>query len=348
MFDANEIGLDWKGVLQDLSMIPYAKTAFATIDGRLKDHTGSTTRCHILIEETIIDTSMGKLVWAKRCVKASEASKDVLVKQPISQKHAKQEAVIQWLVQKTLQTKNLGDHCPSVIDVFTKSNNIWFSMTPIYSAPIFETYMNSLPEWNKKDRTNGLALLKIISQVAMCCFVLENQIGFNHRDLKPNNILIKTDQVSPHILEWKDSKNHINICVAPSPKAVIVDFGFSCLGPRGQAWIQSGDGILTPLDSCPKMGRDIFMLLVFLIWREDVRNSLIDSHLEFFKSSLHLTKERWFQMMNLNRDPSNWIYMLITERGFQCPALDPWVWLELCASKFPEVVSIETRSSSSS
>jgi hypothetical protein len=118
----------------------------------------------------------------------------------------------------------------------------------------------------------------------------------------------------------------------------MVDFGFSCLGPGRIPWIQSGDNILPPFDACPKVGRDIFMLLVFLLWNKDVRNSLIEKHLEFFKASLRLTTDRLEQMMSMNQNPSEWIYILITERGFQCPALDPLAWLKLCAEHFPEIV----------
>ena len=344
MFDASEIGLDWKGNLNELYKVPQSRTAFATIDGRLKDHTGSSTRCYMLIEDTIIDTSMGKLVWARRKMQLNHKYKDFLVKCPISQKHSKQEAIIQWLVHKSLSSYNLGNHCPNVIDIFTRSNSTWFSMTPIYNAPVFDTYLQSLPDWNTPHKSNGLAVINIVAQVALCSYVLEREIGFNHRDLKPNNILVKVDRVEEHILRWKN----LDIFIAASPTAVIVDFGFSCLGPGKLSWIQSGDGVLPPLDSCPKVGRDIFMLLVFLIWREDVRNSLLESHIELLQSSLRLTKERWLQMMNVNHDPSSWIYMLITEQGFQCPALDPWTWLEFCASKFPDIVLINKHSSSSS
>jgi serine/threonine protein kinase len=210
-------------------------------------------------------------------------------------------------------------------------------MEPVYNAPILDIYIQSLPTWGTPSAENGRSLIKILSQIAMCCFVLERDIGFNHRDLKPDNILVKTDCIQTHSLKWK---NELEIKIGSSPTAVIVDFGFSCLGPGKEPWIQAGDGVLTPLDSCPKVGRDIFMLLVFLLWRQDVRQSLTDDHLDFFKSSLRLTTGRLSQMMNMNRNPGNWIYMLITEKGFQCPALDSIVWLECCSKKFPDIVSI--------
>ena len=330
MFDANEIGLHWIGTLETLSTVPRAKCSYLMASGTLKDHTGK-ERCSLILEQVIADNTLGKLAWAKR------SDIDVLVKKPVSQGHCKQEAVIQWLVNRSLAKHKLGEHCPRVLDIFSKSQSTWFSMEPVYSAPIMNTYLKSLSKWAKPDKENGSMLLNILAQIAMSCFVLERTIGFNHRDLKPDNILIKLDSFKEHVLEWK---GEFEVHIAPFYTAVMVDFGFSCLGPGKQPWIQSGDGILPPFDACPKVGRDIFMILVFLLWDEDVRNSLTREHLEFFKASLHLTTERLSQMMGLNKNPSDWIYTLITERGFQCPALDPLVWLKSCAEHFPDIVSI--------
>lgn len=336
MYDAREIGLQWHGSLDKLSTVPSARCAFLTLDGRLKEHTG-TNRCYLMIEDIIADGTFGKLAWAKRRVNSGEIV-DYLVKRPKSQNQTKQEAVIQWLVNKSLSAHGFGIHCPRVLDVFHNSNSIWFSMEAIYNAPILDIYMESLPNWNCQHPENGKALLKIISQVALCCHILEKDIGFNHRDLKPDNIMVKTDRIQKHILKWK---NEFEVTIDTSPSAILVDFGFSCLGPGTQPWIEAGDGILAPFDACPKVGRDVFMLLVFLLWRRDVRASLSEVHLEFFKSSLRLTTGKLSQMMNMDRDPSGWIYMLITERGFQCPALDPLIWLKSCAEHFPDLVSIK-------
>jgi len=336
MYDASEIGLNWKGSLETLSTVPQSKCAISTSDGNLKDYTGK-FRCTLNVEETIADNTLGKLAWAKR------SKVDVLVKRPISQIHGKQEAVIQWLVNKSLTEYNLGEHCPRVFDVFVLSNTIWFSMEPIYNAPILDTYLKSIPTWSKQDPENGKTLLKILSQIAISCVVLEKTIGFNHRDLKPDNILVKLDSFKTHSLKWN---NEFEINIAQSHTAIMVDFGFSCLGPGKFPWIQSGDGVLPTFDSCPKTGRDIFMILVFLLWRKDIRDSLTKEYLDFFMCSLHLTTEKFNDMMNLNSNPSNWIYILITERGFQCPALDPLTWLKTCAKVFPEIVSFRSVSSS--
>ena len=96
VFDASEIGLDWRGSLQNLASVPQSKCSLASSDGRLKDHTGK-YRCELIVEETIADNTLGKLVWAKRRSQNSEEYVDHLVKRPVSQAHAKQEAVIQWL-----------------------------------------------------------------------------------------------------------------------------------------------------------------------------------------------------------------------------------------------------------
>jgi len=127
---------------------------------------------------------------------------------------------------------------------------------------------------------------------------------------------------------------------------VLVDFGFACLGPGRLPWIQAGDDVLSSFDACPRVGRDIFMLLAFLLWKKDIRESLTDEYLEFMRSSLRLSAERWSQIIQINTNPIEWIYILITEREFQCPALDPLTWLQNCATKFPEIVSIRSHEGS--
>lgn len=340
MYDAIEIGLKWKGSLETLSSVVNAKCSLLAANGKLNDHTGK-ERCELIVENVVADNTLGKLAWAKRS--CSTVIEDVLVKKPSSQQHTKQEAIIQWLVHRSLSKNGLGIHCPKVFDVFSMSDDLWFSIQPIYSAPILDTYLKSIPTWHSPSNENGIVLIKILAQIAMCCFLLEKTIGFNHRDLKPDNILVKLDAYKPHTLKWKDE---FELTIAASHTAIMVDFGFSCLGPGKIPWIQAGDGILPPLDPCPKVGRDIFMILVFLLWRKDVRESLTSQHMEFFKDSLRLSTDRLSQMMNMNRNPSDWVYMLITERGFHCPALDPFIWLTSCAKNFPDLVKLSSSSSS--
>lgn len=334
MFDALEIGLDWRGTLDTLSTVPLSKCGTVNEDGHLRDHTGK-LRSVLLIEETVVDSSLGKLVWARRLTAGETVFKDFFVKKPSSQQHSKQEAIIQWLCHKALSSANLSSHCPAVYDIFTYKKSTWFSMAPIYNAPILDAYLKSLSTWRTKHEANGHILLKIILQIAMCCHVLES-IGFNHRDLKPDNILVKTDELKKHSLTFDTT----TVTITSSPTAVLVDFGFSCLGPGKRPWIQAGDDVLSTFDACPRVGRDIFMLLVFLLWRKDIQDSLLTEHLDFLKSSLRLTTDRWKQMVQINGNPADWIYSMITERGFECPALTPLTWIQTCATKFPDLVSI--------
>lgn len=323
MFDALEIGLDWKGTLQTLSSVPGSKCS-VLVDKTLKNPDAS-IRATLTLEETVLDSPMGKLVWGKR------NTTDLLLKRPSSQQHAKQEAVIQWLCNKTLKEYSMDTHCPEVFDLFKAPSGIWFSMTPIYKAPTLAVFLRSMPTWNTSNSANGTALLKILCQVAVCCLILDRTIGFNHRDMKPDNILIQP----AHTKSLSITAQGASIKIAESPTASIVDFGFACLGPGKTPWIQSGDDVLSPFDACPRIGRDLFMLLVFLVWMPDVQKSLSLVHMEFLKKSIHVTTER----LALQK-PSTWIYSLVTERRFQCLDLDPLVWLQACATTFPEIVSI--------
>lgn len=324
MYDALEIGLDWKGTLQTLSSVPGSKCSI--LIETLLVNPDSSKRAILTLEETVLDSPMGKLVWGKR------DGTDYLMKRPSSQRHAKQEAVIQWLCNKTLKEYSMEAHCPQVFDIFKTSSGIWFSMTPIYKAPTLAVFLQSLTSWNTQTPANGIILLKLLCQVATCCLILDRNIGFNHRDLKPDNILVQTSKVSPISAIIPKIGT---IVIAESPLTSIVDFGFACLGPGKTPWIQSGDDVLSPFDACPRVGRDLFMILVFLVWRPDLQKSLVKEHFEFLKTSIHLTNE----MLTL-QNPSTWIYSLVTERRFQCLDLDPLKWLQSCSTTFPEIVSI--------
>jgi serine/threonine protein kinase len=341
MYDASEIGLDWRGTLDMMSSVPNSKCSLVKPNNHLEDYTGR-LRAVLKMEETVVDSTMGKLVWAKRLTSQDNHYRDCLVKKTTSQAHSKQEAVIQWLCYKTLSALNWSEHCPPVFDVFVYSKSIWFSMAPIYKAPVLDIYLKTLTTWRIKHPGNGQYLMRILCQVACCCLVLQKTIGFNHRDLKPDNVLVKTESVKPHILRFDDSV----ITVQSAPTAVLVDFGFSCLGPGKTPWIQAGDDVLPAFDACPRIGRDLFMLLTFLLWRKDIQESLTDDYIDFIKSSLRLTTERWSQIQGMSVNPKDWIYSMVTDFGFQCPALDPMTWLESCATTFPGVVSIRTQSAS--
>ena len=329
MFNALEIGLDWKGTLEALSSVPGAKCS-VLVDKTLKNPDAS-IRATLSLEETVLDSPMGKLVWGKR------NTTDLLLKRPSSQQHAKQEAIIQWLCNKTLKEYSMESHCPEVFDLFKSPSGIWFSMTPIYKAPTLAVFLRSIPTWNTSNPANGTALLKILCQVAVCCLILDRAIGFNHRDMKPDNILIQTTQTKALSVTVQGT----SISIAESPIVSIVDFGFACLGPGKTPWIQSGDDVLSPFDACPRIGRDLFMFLVFLVWMPDVQKSLSPVHMEFLKSSIHVTTERLAL-----QHPSAWIYSLVTERRFQCLDLDPLPWLQSCSKAFPEIVSILTHPAS--
>jgi len=329
MFDASEIGLDWKGTLETLSSVPGSRCS-VLVDRTLLNPDGS-PRASLSLEETVIDSTMGKLVWGKR------NGTDYLLKRPSSQQHAKQEAIIQWLCNKILREYSMEAHCPQVFDLFKAPSGIWFSMTPIYKAPTLAAFLSSIPTWNTPHPANGTILLKILCQIAVCCLILDRAIGFNHRDMKPDNILIQQTKVQVLSLRVEERQ----ITIGESPLSSIVDFGFACLGPGKYPWIQSGDDVLSPFDACPRIGRDLFMLLVFLVWMPDIQKSLTVEHLDFLKQSIHVTTER-LALQN----PSTWVYSLVTERKFQCLDLDPLVWLQTCSTAFPEVVSILVHPSS--
>jgi serine/threonine protein kinase len=169
-----------------------------------------------------------------------------------------QEALIQKVVYRSLVRGGFPNGAPQVYDILgLEDGTCCFTMEPKAGQKLHDII----------DESGGLTLSKLIiealfSLAAMLHHIM-NDIGMNHRDLKPNNlIIIKRDKpVQVHFkiggLKYSIWSN-FEIC--------FVDFGFSCIGiDEGK-----GGGSLKlskeydETDPCPKEGRDMYMFLAFL------------------------------------------------------------------------------------
>lgn len=266
-----------------------------------------TIRTSLLFESQVDHGSYGNIYLTKR------NSVPVLVKQPrMAEMNLFQEAILQYLAQKTLALEGLAWAIPAVYDIFWKGNEIWFSMERIYGIPI--------EDWFEKTQTADKDTYFLLAQMCLILATLESHLNLDHRDLKTSNLLIKPEPCTIQV-KLKDT-----VWSLQSPFTVVVlDFGFACLGSevlRGKPLVNLGDGVLPPMDPCPKEGRDMFHMLISLlglpIFREKISPSLhktFDSWLTYGKKTYGSMARRW--------STENWSYLVSSEPTFAIPNCCP-------------------------
>jgi serine/threonine protein kinase len=282
------------------------------------------TRCRLRIDHEIDHGSYGTVFTAKR----NEI--DVLVKQPrMVEMNLLQEAVLQHLAHKTLEVEGLVGAIPRVYDVFTKGDSVCFSMEHIYGITI--------PEWFFKTKTPDLDMLLVVGQLALILGVLERHLNLDHRDLKHGNLLVKQEPSTIHV-KLNDSMWRLQ-----SPFTVVVlDFGFACLGSemlRGKPLVNLGDGVLPPMDPCPKEGRDMFHLLTSLLGLPVIQQTIskrlhdkLDAWLTLGKKSYGPMARRW--------STEHWSYLVSSQPEFAIPNCCP---LRILQDLVPELKGALTR-----
>jgi serine/threonine protein kinase len=255
---------------------------------------------------------------------AKRDEKYVLLKQPrMAEMNLVQEAVLQHLAHKTLEAEGMPCAISKVYDVFRNKKEVWFSMERIYG--------NGIEEWFRVTKAPDTDFLFLIAQISLILATLETHLNLDHRDLKSSNLLIKQDPCKIHV-KLKDG-----VWTLQSPFTVVVlDFGFACLGSevlRGKPWVNLGDGILPPMDPCPKEGRDMFHLLISLLGLSVIQHSIskrlhekIDSWLTLGKKSYGPMARRW--------STENWSYLVSSQPQFAIPNCCP---LQILQDILPEL-----------
>jgi serine/threonine protein kinase len=280
--------------------------------------TGTVKRTQFHQETALAHGSYGNLFFTVR------NGETVLLKQPrLAEMNLLQEGVLQFLAQKTVEKEGIGWCIPKVFDIFWRQQKIWFSMEYIPGK--------SVVEWLTQDYKEDSDFFFLIAQICLCLLCLEIHLGLDHRDLKLDNLLIK---LVPSTIHIKVKETHWTL---HSPfTVVILDFGFACLGSkelRGKPIVNLGDGVLPPMDPCPKEGRDLFQLLTSFLRYPAFTSKItektekqIDDWLSIGKKSYGPMARRW--------STENWTYLVVSQRDFAIPSCCP---LNILRSLLPEL-----------
>lgn len=192
-----------------------------------------------------------------------------------------QEALVQKVIFRSLVRAGFPNGAPDVYDIIAldDKNTVCFTMEPKVGVKLQDII----------DEKDGPELSKLIAesllQISTMLSHIVNDIGMNHRDLKPTNIIIiKRDKYIDRVCHI----DNMTVRVRCNFDICFVDFGFSCIG------IENGKGggslkiskEYPENDPCPKVGRDIYMFISFLYFY--VQHKLLPPLDKLFKKWLNI------------------------------------------------------------
>ncbi len=175
------------------------------------------------------------------------------------------EALLQLFARCALERAGCPEAVPRVIDILAHpKRGVVFTMNPILNATVLPTYLEQHLDWNVRSVKNDRVLWRVVAQVALYCWILEEELGLNHRDLKGTNVLVMVPRDSPtHEVKFKGRR----VRITSDATACLIDFGFACRGSAERVLQQSASVRHQGFDFCPKEGRDLFLFLA-LFWME--------------------------------------------------------------------------------
>lgn len=188
------------------------------------------------------------------------------------------EAVVLTLAYLAMKKANMEYAVPKVYEIFlhTKSDNsnitqmssLCITMEYIKGDTLLKFMGNTFKKTTKEE--NSKHFLDFVKQLAEILNVLQKELRMNHRDIKVNNILLRTT------------------CDTKNPVLVLIDYGFACIA-NGE---QKPDAEMSNIEAgtyfgsryaCFKQGRDMVQFLYSLHCHFPLDEYLSDDVLEFIK-----------------------------------------------------------------
>lgn len=329
MFASKEIPFDPIGIQGSFSIpaIPTIERSslsrFSPKDSLIRSPNGE-PRARLGLTDAFDHGSYGTLYAALR------DSHPVVVKRPrMPEMNLLQEGVLQHLAHLAAAADGVPWAVPKVLDVCTYGPEVWITMERVYGE--------MCTDWISTGRKGDVEMELLLAQVALLLAMLETRLQLDHRDLKLSNLVICPTPCTLR-MTFQDT-----VWTLSCPfQVVLLDFGFACLGSealRGVPWVNLGDGVLPPMDPCPKEGRDMFHLLVSLlglpIFRERISQRLLDTIDRWLSSgpkSYGSMARRW--------STHSWSYLVSSQPAFSIPSCCPFAILK---DLLPELKGYLTR-----
>jgi serine/threonine protein kinase len=275
-------------------------------DGKIITKKG-TYRCTILYE-TIENQGRYGIIQACKRVEGG-TSQSAVVKRPRSPSLSlASEAVLQGICYSCVEEKGLAGSISKPYDLFLFANEVRFSMEYVDGLS-FKEFIKSHSESE---------ILNCIAQLCYILLILEENLNFDHRDLRIENVWIRPLAL-PKFYEIGDGAR-----IEFKFQVVLLDFGFACIGDKvRKSLVNLGDGVFSPIDPCPKIGRDMYQFL----------NSCFEIGIqERLSKNVVDTFKEW--MRPYNPMPTTLTYVITCDLKFKIGTLSPIEILRWYTAKY--------------
>lgn len=256
----------------------------------------------------------------------------------------KEEACLQQAAHYILREYGMPWAVPQVYDIIEHPHyGVCFTMDNIEPVLIFGDYLINNVKWKQQSRFNDILIFEVIAQLAIYMLILEAQLGLNHRDLKPNNVLMVKQEPLENVLIHCSA--HIKMRLSASVRAVLIDFGFACIGDleRPRLLLSANEFIPNAVDMCPKVGRDMFLIFANLWNVRPFRKAITPEAALLFKRWLTDVRGKdWALWLSSDIDKELiQTYNMVNNAAFQAPWSRPISVLTDIANAYPEVLRME-------
>ena len=259
------------------------------------------------------------------------------------------EACFQIASRQLLKKYGCEDIISEVKDIVCfNDDSIGFTMVPFNNMSFLSAVIDKMSEED---------IVACIGHIALIIWILADELGINHRDLKGNNILIGLKTLynkapSPIFGSINSTENKVTssrkkmsikykdflIEIGPHPSVHFVDFGFACCGTGKDTEI-SATNYFPSTDPCPKQGRDIFQLLTHIYLTIYNRNAKIVKYIE---ELLELPGRDYPAFLRMHGDKSiDWVYFLLGSSNFTAPNCEPYNILKVLSEKYPYIIKLK-------
>jgi hypothetical protein len=259
-------------------------------------------------------------------------------------KSLKHEAFLQQAAYYVLREYGLPWAVPRVYDIVSHPHyGVCFTMDAVVPALMFGAHLMRQIQWTRPCRGNDVLVFEIVAQIAIYILILENVLGLNHRDLKLNNVLMVKEE--PLVNAQVHCGPYLCASISSSVRAVLIDFGFACIGDLEQSrFLLSADDFLPAVvDMCPKVGRDMFLIFANLWNVRALRKALTPGASLLFKRWLTDVKGKdWALWLSSDIDKDLiQTYNLVNNATFQAPWAKPIGVLTDIAHAYPEILKMD-------